>query len=81
MRAHESGFQQTAFYPEWSRALKDLITRSPGELAEALLDTEKERQQLEQNLSTAEQRIQTLEQALAECEEERRRVLAGYEEG
>lgn len=81
MRAHESGFQQTVFYPEWSRALEDLIARSPGELAEALLDTEKERQQSEQNLSRAEQRIQTLEQALAECEEERRRVLAGHEEG
>jgi septal ring factor EnvC (AmiA/AmiB activator) len=80
-RAKESGFQQTAFYPEWSRALEDLITRSPGELAEALLDTEKECQQLEQNLSRAEQRIQALEQALAECEEERRRVLAGHEEG
>jgi chromosome segregation ATPase len=80
-RAKESSFAQTAFYPEWSRALEDLITRSPGELAEALLDTEKERQQLEQNLSRAEQRIQTLEQALAECEEERRRVLAGHEEG
>ena len=38
MRAHESGFQQPAFYLEWSRALKDLITRSPGELAEALLE-------------------------------------------
>ena len=80
-RAKESSFAQTAFYPEWSRALEDLITRSPGELAEALLDTEKARQQLEQNLSRAEQRIQTLEQALAECEEERRRVLAGHEEG
>jgi transcriptional regulator with XRE-family HTH domain len=81
MRANESGFQQIAFYPEWSRALEDLITRPPGELAEALLDTEKERQQSEQNLSRAEQRIQTLEQALAECEEERRRVLAGHEGG
>ena len=81
MRAHESGFQQTVFYPEWPRALEDLITRSPGELAEALLDTEKERQQSEQYLSRAEQRIQTLEHALAECEEERRRVLAGHEEG
>jgi septal ring factor EnvC (AmiA/AmiB activator) len=46
-----------------------------------LLDTEKERQQLEQDLSRAEQRIQQVEQALAECEEERRRVLAGHEWG
>jgi len=80
-RAIESSFRQVTFYPEWSRALEDLITRSPAELAEALLDTEKERQQLEQDFSRAEQRIEQVEQALAECEEERRRVLAGHEEG
>jgi prefoldin subunit 5 len=46
-----------------------------------LLDTEKERQELEQNLSGAEQRIQQVEQALAERKEERRGVLADHEEG
>ena len=80
-RAKESSFAQTAFYPEHARALEELRTRSPEELADALLDTEKERQQLEQHLSRAEQRIEQVEQALAECEEERRRVLAGHEEG
>jgi len=80
-RAKGSSFVQGVFYPEHARAFEELCTRSPKELADALLDTEKERQQLEQDLSRAEQRIQQVEQALAECEEERRRVLAGHEWG
>jgi hypothetical protein len=76
VRLWESQRTQHAFFPEWARAVEELVSHPAGELAEALLDTEKERQQLEQDLSRAEQRLQQLERELAACKEERRALEA-----